>query len=153
MKKTIQNECKKLKNNCSKLYKEFKKNPKKALQTLLTTCVEIIKNNTLFFVFVVTNVFIGILLRYFTIHTMENLFLIKPILADLAIVLFLGGISFALKEKNRFPYLLLISCILTIFCIANSIYYTFYTSFISVSLVAASRYAVKVGDAIVKNVL
>ena len=77
MKKTIQNEYKKLKNNCSKLYKEFKKNPKKALQTLLTTCVEIIKNNTLFFVFVVTNVFIGILLRYFTIHTMENLFLIK----------------------------------------------------------------------------
>lgn len=153
MKKTIQNEWKKLKTNCAKLYKEFRKNPKKALQTLLTTCIEIIKNNTLFFIFVVTNVFIGVLLRYFTIHTMENLFLIKPILADLAIVLFLGGVSFALKEKNRFPYLLIVSCILTIFCIANSIYYTFYTSFISVSLIAASRYAVKVGDAIVKNVL
>ncbi len=153
MKKTIQDYLKKIRTNFIKIYKDFKKNPKKTSQTIITTWMEIIKNNPLFFIFVVTNVFIGILLRFFTIHTVENLLLIKPILADLAIVLFLGGISFGLKEKNRFPYLLLVSCILTIFCIANSIYYTFYTSFISVSLIAASRYAVKVGDAIVQNVL
>lgn len=153
MKKTIQNEWKKVKTNFIKIYKDFRKNPKRTSHTIITACIEVIKNNPLFFVFVITNVFIGILLRFFTIHTIENLFLIKPILADLAIVLFLGGISFALKEKNRFPYLLFISLILTIFCIANSIYYTFYTSFISVSLIAASRYAVKVGDAIIQNVL
>lgn len=150
--KVIQEEFKKIKINLKKTYKDFKKNPKKTIQTLITTWMEIVKNNQLFFVFVITNVFIGILLRYFTIHTVENLLLIKPILADLTIVLFLGGISFALKEKNRFPYLLFVSIILTIFCVANSIYYTFYTSFISVSLIAASRYAVKVGDAI-QNVL
>lgn len=151
--KIIQEELKKIKTNLKKLYKDFKKNPKKTLLTLITTWMEIIKNNPLFFVFVITNVFIGVLVRFFTIHTIENLLLLKPILADLAIVLFLGGVSFALKEKNRFPYLLFVSIILTIFCIANSIYYTFYTSFISVSLIAASRYAVKVGDAIIQNVL
>ena len=153
MKIKIEKQLNKIKNNLKNLYKDFRKNPKKTTLTLLNTMMEIIKNNTLFFVFVITNVFIGILLRYFTIHTMENLFLLKPILADLAIVLFLGGISYLLKEKNRFPYLLVISIILTLICIINSVYYTFYTSFVSVSLISTSRYAVQVGDAIVENVM
>lgn len=153
MKNKIEKSWKKFKNNMKKLYQDFRKNPKKTSYILMNTQVEIVKNNTLFFVFVITNVFIGILLRYFTIHTVENLLLIKPILADLAIVLFAGSISFALKEKNRFPYLLVMSIIFTLICIINSVYYTFYTSFVSVSLIATSRYAVQVGDAIVENVI
>lgn len=153
MKTTIKSEFKKIKKNIKKIYNDFRKNPKKTVLTLINTFVEIVKNNTVFFVFVITNVFIGILLRFFTIHTIENLLLLKPILADLAIVLFIGSISFILKEKNRFPYLLTMSIILTIICIINSVYYTFYTSFVSVSLIATSRYAVQVGDAIVENVL
>lgn len=153
MKKKIQKEWNKTKKVLEKLYKDFRKNPKKTLITLINTFIEIVKNNPEFFVFVITNVFIGILLRYFTIHTVENLFLIKPILADLAIVLFLGAFNFFLKEKNRFAYLLIVSSILTLFCIINSIYYTFYTSFVSVSLIATSRYAVQVGDAIIENVM
>ncbi len=153
MKNKIQKEWKNFKNKVTKIYKDFRKNPKKSCLTFSNTVVETISNNTLFFVFVITNVFIGILLRYFTIHTMENLLLLKPILADIAIVLFLGGFNFFLKEKNRFLYLLIISIILTVICVINSIYYTFYTSFVSVSLIATSRYAVQVGDAIVENVM
>ena len=149
----IKKELNNIKKGLKKLYNDFKKNPKKTVLTLINTSVEIVKNNTVFFVFVITNVFIGILLRYFTIHTVENLLLIKPILADLAIVLFIGSISFILKEKNRFPYLLVMSIVLTLICIINSVYYTFYTSFVSVSLIATSRYAVQVGDAIVENVM
>jgi len=153
MKNNIKKEFKKIKDNFKRLYTDFRKNPKKTIFTLINTFVEIVKNNTVFFVFIITNVFIGILLRFFTIHTMENLLLLKPILADLAIVSFLGGISFILKEKNRFLYLLIVSIVLTLICIINSVYYTFYTSFVSVSLIATSRYAVQVGDAIVENVL
>lgn len=153
MKKKLNNEIKKIKNKLIKFGNDFRKNPKKTTQILINTFIEIIKNNTVFFIFVLTNVFIGILLRYFTIHTVENLLLIKPILADLAIVLFIGAFSFMLKEKNRFPYLLIVSIILTLICIINSVYYTFYTSFVSVSLIATSRYAVQVGDAIVENVM
>ena len=107
MKNKIQKEWKNFKNKVTKIYKDFRKNPKKSCLTFSNTVVETISNNTLFFVFVITNVFIGILLRYFTIHTMENLLLLKPILADIAIVLFLGGFNFFLKEKNRFLYLLI----------------------------------------------
>ena len=153
MKKKMKKQWKICKDRIKKLYKDFRKNPKVTLLSLLNTFIEMIKNNTLFFVFVITNVFIGILLRFFTIHTVENLLLLKPILADLAIVLFLGGINFFLKEKNRFPYLLTVSIILTLICVINSVYYTFYTSFVSVSLISTSRYAVQVGDAIVENVI
>ena len=153
MKNKTKEELRKIKKFIQKLYKDFRKNPKKTIFTILNSIAEGIKSNILFFVFVITNVFIGILLRYFTIHTVENLLLLKPILADLAIVLFLGGFSFFLKEKNRFPYLLIISIILSVICIINSVYYTFYTSFVSVSLISTSRYAVQVGDAIVENVM
>ena len=134
-------------------FKNLKKNPKKTLFTLINNCAEIVKNNPVFFTYIITSLFIGVVLRYFTIHTLDNLFLLKPVLGDLAIILLLGSISFILKEKNRFPYLLVISIILTIICVVNSIYYTFYTSFVSVSLISTSRYAVQVGDAIVENVM
>ena len=96
----------------------------------------------------ITSTFIGACLRYNTIHTIDNILLIKPIMGDLAVVAILGSISFILKEKNRFPYLLFLSIIFTAICIINSIYYTFYTSFVSVSLISTSRYAVQVSDAI-----
>ena len=153
MKKKIEKEWKRIQKRLKKLYSDFRKNPKITCLSILNTIAEVIKNNILFSVFVITNVFIGILLRFFTIHTVENLLLIKPILADLGIVLLVGSISYALKEKNRFPYLLVMSIILSLICIINSIYYTFYTSFVSVSLIATSRYAVQVGDAIVENVM
>ena len=134
-------------------FENLKKNPKKTLLNLVNTIMEVIKNNVVFFVYVITSLFIGIALRYLTIHTMDNLFLVKPILGDLSVILIFGSISFILKEKHRFIYLLLISIFFTAFCIGNSIYYTFYTSFISVSLISTTRYAVQVGDAIVENVL
>lgn len=152
-KETFKDVCKNIKKLTITFFKDLKKNPKKTLFTLLNNIVEVVKNNPEFFVYIITSVFIGISLRYLTIHTMDNLFLIKPILGDLAIVTLFGSINFVLKEKHRFAYLLTLSIIFTIFCVANSIYYTFYTSFISVSLIATSRYAVAVGDAIVENVL
>ena len=141
------------KNAIISFWKDLRKSPKMTLLSLLNTVVEGVKNNSLFFVYIILNVAIGILLRYFTIHTIDNLLLIKPILADLAIVVLLGSFNFVFKEKHRFIYLLIVSIVLTTFCIANSIYYTFYTSFISVSLISTSRYAVQVGDAIIENVL
>lgn len=134
-------------------FSNLKDNPKKTLFTFLNAIAESFKNNIVFVVYIITNLFIGISLRYLTIHTMDNLFLLKPVLGDLSIVLLLGSISFILKEKNRFPYLLSLSIVFTLICVINSIYYTFYTSFVSVSLISTSRYAVQVGDAIVENVM
>lgn len=149
IKDRIENKFNKLKEECQKI----KKNPKKEIITFINWFKEVVKNNILFFVFVIGTLFNTVLLRYFTIHTLENVFYFKPFLADLAIILLIGSFSFLVKEKNQFKYLFISSIILNLICIINSVYYTFYTSFSSVSLLATSKYVVAVGDAVVENVL
>ena len=104
----------------------------------------------LFFTFVVTSLLNGMLLRFITVH---NYFDIKPILADLAVILLLGSFVYLFKPKNRFKYLMILSVLLTAICIINSLYYTYYMSFASFSLIAVSLTVVDVGDAVVKNVM
>lgn len=143
----------KIKKQTGKRFSDFRKNPKRELITFINWVKEIIKNNILFFVFVLTLLFNTVLLRYFTIHTLENVFYFKPFLADLSVILIIGSFGFLVKEKRQFSYLLVSSILLTLICIINSCYYTFYTSFSSISLLATSKYVVAVGDAVVENVL
>ena len=104
----------------------------------------------LFFTFVITTLINGIILRFVTVH---NYFAIKPILADLALILLLGSFVYLFKPKNRFKYLLILSVVLTAICTINSLYYTYYMSFASFSLIAVSLTVVDVGDAVIKNVM
>ena len=106
--------------------------------------------NILFFTFVITNLINGMLLRFFTVH---NFFAIKPVLADLAFVLLLGSFVYLFKPKNRFKYLLIMSIILNVICVVNSLYYTYYMSFASFSLIAVSLTVIDVGDAVTKQVM
>lgn len=134
-------------------WKEMRKDPKRYWITVFTGIREWIRNNTLFFTFVVSSVFNALLLRFFTIHTMENFFSLQPLLADFAICMLVGSFCYLLKPKSRFPYLLVVSIIFTAICIINSIYYTFYHSFTSISFLMTSRYVIDVGNAVVKNVM
>ena len=88
-----------------------------------------ISTNKLFFTFVITTLINGMLLRFFTVH---NYFAIKPIMADLALILLLGSFVYLFKPRNRFKYLMILSIIFTAVCVINSLYYT-YTKKISAS--------------------
>lgn len=149
----VKNKLQILKNAIMNELRLIKKNPKKETITFVNWCKEVVKNNILFFAFVFTTLFNTVLLRYFTIHTLENVFYYKPFFADLAVILLVGSFSFLVKEKNQFKYLFVSSILLNLICIINSVYYTFYTSFSSISLLATSKYVVAVGDAVVENVL
>ena len=109
-----------------------------------------ISTNKQFIAFVISNVINACLLRFFTVH---NYFAIKPVLADLAIVLILGSFVYLFKAKKQFTYLMVVSVIFNIICIVNSLYYTYFMSFASFSLIAVSLTVIDVGDAVVKNVL
>ena len=111
---------------------------------------EYISTNKQFIAFVIGNLINACLLRFFTVH---NYFAIKPFLADLAIVLILGSFVYLFKAKKQFTYLMVVSILFNIICIVNSLYYTYYMSFASFSLIAVSLMTVDVGDAVVKNVL
>jgi len=151
--KKVEKFFKKLTNDTKKIILYVIANPKKAFITLINRILETIKNNIFFFIFILVSLFCSTLLRYFTIHTVENLINIKPFLADLTVIVALGGFSFLFKEKYRFAYLLTINIILTLICTINSLYYTFYTSYASVSLVGTLKYLFQVGDAVTKNVM
>ena len=111
------------------------------------------KNNRLFIVYIVVCVLNSTLLRIFTMPTMENYLSFKSIIADLAVVTIIGSFSYLFKGKKRYIYLLVWAVIFTAICTINSAYYTFYTSFASVSMLSLTQYIGEVGDAVVENVL
>lgn len=111
---------------------------------------EYCKNNILFLTFVISSVINGILLRTLTVR---NYLDIRPILADTAMVVIVGSFGYLIKPKKRYIYYLIWSIIYSIICIVNSMYYTNYLSFSSISLLATSLLIVDVGDAIVENVM
>ncbi|MDD2489749.1 MAG: LTA synthase family protein [Bacilli bacterium] len=109
-----------------------------------------IHENILFLTTVISLLINATLVRFFTVG---NYFEIKPLLADLAITIFLCSFAYLFRPKKRINYYMTLSVFLTFICLANSVYYTFYTSFISVSLILTSLQISEVGDAVVENVL
>ena len=109
-----------------------------------------LKTNILFMTFVSTSVINGCLLRFLTV---KNYFDLKPVIADLAIVLIIGAFGYFIKPKHQFKYFFTWSVVFTILCVVNSMYYTNYISFVSFSLLETSLQLVDVGDAVVNNVM
>ena len=120
---------------------------KKQLENILKS----IKENYLFEVFFIcSNLLNGLFLR---IITVSNGLSISPLLIDIVFLIIITLISFLFKRKNSTKFLISMSIIFVIICIINSIYYHYYSSFASVSLLATAVFAKDVGDAIVENVL
>lgn len=110
-------------------------------------------NNQLFVVFVLVCVLNATILRFLTLHTTEAYLAIKPIISDFGIVILIGSFSYLFRGKKRYTYLLVWAVIFTATCMINSIYYTFYTSFASFSMLSLAQFIAPVGDAVVENVL
>lgn len=109
-----------------------------------------ISTNILFMTFVLTSLINAYLVRFFTV---KNYFNIKPVVADLAVILIIGAFGYLFKPKHQFKYYFIWSIIFVVDCVVNSVYYTNYLSFASFSLLKSSTQAVGVSDAIIKNIL
>lgn len=142
---------KNIKNSLNRFIKSLRNTIKRIRKEHLIR--EYAKNNVLFLVFVITCVINSTMLRFFCINSTENYLAIAPILADLAIVIVVGGLGYLLKPKNRFAYYLGFSIFFTAICLINSIYYSYYTSFASVSMLSLTQYIGDVGDAVVEQVI
>lgn len=124
-----------------------KKKEKKQFKEIL----KIIKKDHQFEVFfIISNVLNGLFLR---IITVSNGLSISPILMDTFFLIIITLISLLFKRKNRSKFLITMSVIFNIICIINSIYYHYYSSYASVSLLATAIFAKDVSDAILENVL
>ncbi len=108
------------------------------------------RTNIIFFVFVIATVVNGWILRYFTVG---NVFDIWPLLADLAIVLIIASFAYFFRPKKQYKYYLTWSIVFSLICMVNSMYYTTYTSFSSISLMATTSQVIGVADAVVFDVM
>lgn len=100
--------------------------------------------------FIISNLINGLIIR---IVTVKNGLFISPLLVDLGFLILVSLISLLIKKEKRIRYFITLSIIFNIVCIVNSIYYHYYSSFASISLIANITFASDVSDAIVENVL
>lgn len=141
------------KNNKEKKDKSIKNNLKikKIKEFLKKHYIVFFKNFPFLLAFLVTTLINTILLRLITIHKIYNP---KPILIDLAFLFIVSSFTFLMKkEKSKVKYLMFWSIFTAILCTIHAIYYTYYSSFASISLLATSTFVVDVGDAVVENVM
>ena len=109
-----------------------------------------VKTNIFFISYVILSLLNSTLLRFFTV---KNYLAIKPILADLSVILLIGALGYFIKPKNQFKYFFTWNIIFTAICIINSLYYTNYLSYASFSLLATSLQIIDVADAVTDNIL
>lgn len=108
------------------------------------------KTNILFFTATLSLLLNATLLRGMTVG---NFLEIKPLLADLGIILILLCPAYLIKPKKQIIYFTVASIFMTVICVINSIYFTYYASFASVSLLSTSLQVIDVADAVTKNVM
>lgn len=107
-------------------------------------CVDEIKKNPLLIMYVFGNFLNALLLKLFT----TGKFLFRAMILDFGFVIILASLSFLFKPKKRVHYYYLTTLFMVAICIINSIYYNYYASFVSASLLATSVFVKDVGDAV-----
>ena len=106
------------------------------------------KESLLLLCFILSALLNTFLLRLFTVHNITN---IKPLLADLGMLFVFSSFACLFKtDKGRMRYLMVWSLLTVVLCVINSIYYSYYDSFVSVSLLATSAFVSDVSDAVVE---
>jgi len=122
----------------------------KYLKKMSVKLKKYLSTNKLMITFILTSLINGILVRHFTVN---NAISIKPALADLTFLLFITTFGYFLKPKHQFKYFIVWSVILSGLCIINTVYYSNYISFASVSLLKTAEQLGDYTDAVVENIL
>ena len=110
---------------------------------------ELSKDYPVIVLYIVGNLLNPLLLRLFT----TGRFQVRSIFFDMGFVILLVGLSFLVKEKRRKFYYMFSTILMVATCVTNSLYYNYYESFISFSLLATSVFVKDVGDAVTEMVI
>lgn len=108
-----------------------------------------IKYNQQFSSFVVLSLMCTTLIRVFTLG---NILEIQPFLIDFALILIMGSFGFFYRPQKQFRYFFVLMLVYVTIGITNTIYYTFFNSFASISLLTALGQVKDVGDAAIAEI-
>ena len=119
---------------------------KKDLKLIIKNTINNINSNyPIMLFFIVGNFINAILLRIFTTGSLK----LRASLMDLGFVILISAFSLLFKCKMRKVYYIIMTLVFNIICVINVVYYNYYGSFVSVSLLATSVFVKDVGDAVV----
>ena len=107
---------------------------------------EYIKTNVMFITFVVGALLNSTFVRFITAG---NFFSLRPIFADLIVLVVFGTVLYFIRPNRRIYYVLSISILLSFVCFINAVYYRFYESYTSISLLFATTQLIDVSDAVI----
>lgn len=110
---------------------------------------ELSKDYPVIVLYIVGNLLNPLLLRLFT----TGRFQVRSMFFDIGFVVLLVGLSFLVKGKRRKFYYMFSTILMVATCVTNSLYYNYYESFISFSLLATSVFVKDVGDAVTQMVI
>lgn len=122
------------------------KSVKKYINSILNYIINVKDKYPVMLVYILVNFINSILFRLFT----SGNFNIRPIFFDMSFVMLLGSLSFFVKQDKKNTYYLITSFLMMVICIVNSMYYNYYGSYVSVSLLATSVFVKDFGDVIVE---
>lgn len=123
---------------------------KESIKIAVHKTKEYLATNILFVTFIITSLINAMLIRQITIG---NFWAIKPMIADLVVILVLGSFAYFMKPKYRFRYFLGVAILLCFICIVNAMYYKNYISFASISLLTTLSELGGYTDAVFENIL
>lgn len=122
---------------------------KKIIERIKIGFSKIKKDYPVLLFYIIANIINAILLGIFSTGN----FNIRALLFNIGYVLIMGSFSFLIKKKNRNIYYFLTSFYMIACCVVNVMYYNYYSSFVSVSLLATSVFVKDVGDAVMDMVI
>ena len=116
---------------------------KEIFKKLFNDMVLFFKNNPVIVVYFFGNLINALVLRLLTTGSIGG----RAIFFDAFFILVLLSLGFLIKKKSRLVYYYFTTLIMVAICVINSIYYNYYASYASVSLLATSVFVKDVGDA------
>ena len=136
-----------MKKKVAKIKKSFIESIKDfSFKKLLHNILHFMKYNRVFLSYVIISLISCKLLRVFTIEDGLN---IKAFLFDLSIILLIGSFGYFFKPKNHFRYWVVVLFFITLINTINGMYYMFFTSFASFSLLETFAQTFTVSDSVV----
>lgn len=125
--------------------KEIKNKVNKIIKSITKFLKKYASTNILFLSYVILSVLVGFSLRWATIG---NKYIFKPIFCDIAVALLIGAFGYLFKPKYQFRYFFSWLFFAVALAIANTIYYQFFKSFISVNLISTASMIGEVNDSL-----
>lgn len=115
-----------------------------SLKKKISDILLLFKNNRIVIVYILGNTLNAFLLRMLTTGHVG----FRAILFDLSFTMLLTIISFLFNKKRRIKFYYISTFFMVAVCIVNSMYYNYYSSYTSTSLLATSVFVKDVGDAV-----